>query len=46
VQLLKGVAQDLEDFTAVYTVHDTAAGSISWEHRSELEVYVQDGDCK
>lgn len=46
VELLKDIAKDLPDFTAVYTVHDTALGTISWAHRMELEEHVQDGECK
>lgn len=46
VDLLKPVAKDIPDFTAVYTVHDTAAGTISWGHRMELEELVEDGQCQ
>jgi hypothetical protein len=46
VELLRSVAEHIPDFTAVYSVHDAAEGTISWGHRQELLEYVEDGECE
>lgn len=46
VELLKKVAKDIPDFIAVYSVHDAAEGTISWNHRMELVDFVEDGQCE
>lgn len=46
VELIKSVVKDIPDLVAVYTVHDAAEGTISWNHRTELIDLVEDGECR
>lgn len=44
--LILPIAKDLEDFTAVYWVHDTPSGLISYNHRKELLNYLDEEECE
>jgi hypothetical protein len=44
--LVKHVAKDLGDLTAVYSVHDSARVVISYGHRRDLLEHVDEEECK
>jgi hypothetical protein len=46
VRLILPIAEYLEDFTAVYWVHDTPSGLISYNHRKELLNYLDEEECE
>jgi hypothetical protein len=41
-----GIDTWLPDFKAVFGIHDTPTGFISWEHRRELMDLVEAGECQ
>lgn len=44
--LMAPIAKELEDFTAVYSVHDTASVTISYNHRRDLLEHVDEEECE
>jgi hypothetical protein len=44
--LIAPIAKELEDFTAVYSVHDTALVVISYNHRRDLLEHVDEEECE
>lgn len=43
--LVEPISHELEDFRAVYWVHDTPSVLISHGHRSELRQYLDEEEC-
>lgn len=46
MKMVKGVAGDIGDFEAVWSVHDTGRGFMSWSQRSDLQRAREGRHCE
>ena len=46
LDFIKALASDLEGLEVVYSVHDTPSVLLGWEHRQELNMLVEEGECE
>jgi hypothetical protein len=44
--VMNEIAEYLPDMTVVYSVHDTPRTVISWEHRQDILLQIEDGVCE